>query len=114
MLPRIRHDRHQLQPRREGIAHPFFGEEGDGVALQAGETYHRPCEVEPGDCGTFKGDVCQVGTTEGIIPYHTKRPQIRSPVNERYPYGNFIADHIIVERPVGLFKNENRPKGIKI
>ena len=106
--------RNQLQSSREGIAHPFFGEEGDGVALQVGETYHRPCEVEPGDCGTFKGDVCQVGTTEGIIPYHTKRPQIRSPVNERYPYGNFIADHIIVERPVGLFKNENRPKGIKI
>ncbi len=30
----------QLQPSREGIAHPFFGEEGDGVALQVGETYH--------------------------------------------------------------------------
>ena len=31
----------QLQPSREGIAHPFFGEEGDGVALQTVETYHR-------------------------------------------------------------------------
>ena len=50
-----------------------------------------------------------------VSPQHTEDvPQIRSPVNERYPYGNFIADHIIVERPVGLFKNENRPKGIKI
>ena len=48
--------RHELQPSREGTAHPLFGEEGDGVALQTGEVYHRPCETEPGDCGAFKGD----------------------------------------------------------
>ena len=53
--------RNQLQPSRERIAHSFLGEKGDGVALQAGATYHRPCETEPGDCETFKGDVCQVG-----------------------------------------------------
>ena len=58
--------RYELQPSREGIALPFFGEEGDGVALQAGEVYHRPCEAEPGDCGAFEGDVCQVGRTERI------------------------------------------------
>ena len=34
----------------------FFGEEGDGVALQTGEAYHRPCEVKPGNCGAFEGD----------------------------------------------------------
>ncbi|WP_279087234.1 hypothetical protein [Bacteroides acidifaciens] len=55
-----------------------------------------------------------MGTTEGIIPYHTKRPQIRSPVNERYPYGNFIADHIIIGLPGFQFKDENRTKGMKI
>ena len=60
--------RRQLQPSRKGIAHPFFGEKGDGVTLQVGETYHRPCEIEPGDSGTFERNVCQVGTTEGIIP----------------------------------------------
>lgn len=54
--------RHQLQPSCEGTALPFFGEEGDGIALQTGEAYHRPCEAEPGDSGTFEGDVCQVGT----------------------------------------------------
>ena len=37
-------------------AHPLFGEKGDGVALQAGEVYHRPRETEPGDCGAFEGD----------------------------------------------------------
>ena len=58
--------------------------------------------------------VCQVGTTEGIIPYHTKRPQIRSPVNERSPSGNFIADHVIIGRPGFQIKDDNRPKGIKI
>ena len=63
----IPRDRHELQPSREGIEAAFFREKGDGVALQVGETYHRPRKVEPGDCGTFKRDVCQVGTTEGII-----------------------------------------------
>ena len=48
--------RHELQSGRQRAAHPLLGEEGDGVALQAGEVYHRPCETEPGDCGTFKGD----------------------------------------------------------
>ncbi|MCS2220756.1 hypothetical protein NXY38_01830 [Bacteroides thetaiotaomicron] len=55
-----------------------------------------------------------MGTTEGIIPYHTKRPQIRSPVNERSPSGNFIADHVIIGRPGFQIKDDNRPKGIKI
>ena len=41
-------------------------------------------------------------------------PQIRSPVNERSPSGNFIADHIIIGRPGFQFKDENRPKGIKM
>ena len=48
--------RHELQSGRQGATHPLLGEEGDGVALQAGEVYHRPCEAEPGDCGAFKGD----------------------------------------------------------
>ena len=47
--------RHELQSGCQGTAHPLLGEEGDGVALKAGEVYHRPCETEPGDCGTFKG-----------------------------------------------------------
>ena len=42
-----------------------------------GETYHRPCETEPGDRGAFKGDVCQVGTTEGIILLHTQDTHYR-------------------------------------
>ena len=46
--------RHELQPSRERAAMPFFGEEGNGTALQVGETYHRPCEVKPGDYRTFK------------------------------------------------------------
>ena len=62
--------RHELQPSREGIAYPLFGEEGDGVALQAGEMHHRPCEVEPKDCGTFKGDARQVGTKGRMILWH--------------------------------------------
>lgn len=48
--------RHELQSGRQGTAHPLLREEGDGVALQVGEVYHRTCETEPGDCGTFKGD----------------------------------------------------------
>lgn len=40
-LPRpVPSHRHELQPSRERIALPFFGEESDGVALQAGEVYH--------------------------------------------------------------------------
>lgn len=46
--------RHELQSGRQRAAHPLLGEEGDGVALQAEEVYHRPCETEPGDCGAFK------------------------------------------------------------
>ena len=35
-----------------------------------------------------------------VSPQHTEDvPQIRSPVNERSPSGNFIADHIIIGRP---------------
>lgn len=46
---------------------------------------------------------------------HTEdAPQIRSPMNERSPSGNFIADHIIIGRPGFQFKDENRPKGIKM
>ncbi len=41
-------------------------------------------------------------------------PQIRSPVDERSPFGNFIADHIIIGRPGFQLKDENRLKGIKI
>lgn len=41
-------------------------------------------------------------------------PQIRSPVDERSPSGNFIADHIIIGRPGFQIKDENRPKGIKM
>ena len=48
--------RHELQSGCERVAHPLLGEEGDGVTLQAGEVYHRPCEAEPGDCGAFKGN----------------------------------------------------------
>lgn len=39
--------RHELQSGCQGATHPLLGEEGDGVALQAGEVYHRPCETEP-------------------------------------------------------------------
>ncbi|MGR5587985.1 N-6 DNA methylase [Bacteroides thetaiotaomicron] len=41
-------------------------------------------------------------------------PQIRSPVDECSPSGNFIADHIIIGRPGFQIKDENRPKGIKM
>ena len=41
-------------------------------------------------------------------------PQIRSPVNERSPSSNFIADHVIIGRPGFQIKDDNRPKGIKI
>ena len=50
-----------------------------------------------------------------ILPQHTEdAPQIRSPMNERCPSGNFIADHIIIARPGFQIKDENRPKGIKL
>ena len=50
-----------------------------------------------------------------VPPQHTEdAPQIRSPMNERSPSGNFIADHIIIGRPGFQFKDENRPKGIKM
>jgi len=45
---------YELQSGSQRAALPFFGEKGDGVALQVGELYHRPCETEPGDCGAFK------------------------------------------------------------
>ena len=56
-LPRpVSYRRYELQSGRKRAAHPLFGEEGNGVAIQVGEVYNRPCKVEPGDCGTFKGD----------------------------------------------------------
>ena len=41
-------------------------------------------------------------------------PQIRSPVNERSPSSNFIADNDIIGLRFFLFMFYNRPKGIKI
>ena len=56
-----------------------------------------------------------VGGVRNVPPQPTEDvPQIRSPVNERSPSGNFIADHIIIGRPGFQFKDENRSKGIKI
>ncbi len=56
--------------------------------------------------------------SEGVrnVPQqHTEdAPQIRSPMNERSPSGNFIADHVIIGRPCFQFKDENCPKGIKM
>ena len=49
--------RHQLQLSREGITLPFLGEESDDIAIYVGEVCHRPCEVEPGYCGIFEGNV---------------------------------------------------------
>ena len=50
-----------------------------------------------------------------VPPQHTgESPQIRSPANERSPSGNFIADRVIIGRPGFGFKDESRPKGIKI
>lgn len=50
-----------------------------------------------------------------ISPQQTDdAPPIRSPVNERNPSGNIIADHIIIGRPGFQIKDDNRPKGIKI
>ncbi len=56
--------------------------------------------------------------TEGVRnvpPQHTEdAPQIRSPADERSPSGNFIADHIIIGRPGISFRDENKPKGLKL
>ena len=54
-------------------------------------------------------------SVRNVPPQHTEdAPQIRSPMNERSPSGNFIADHIIIGRPGFQIKDENRPKGMKI
>ena len=46
---------------------------------------------------------------------HTEEaPQIRSPANDRSPSGNFIADHIVIGRPGISFRDENKPKGLKM
>lgn len=50
--------RYEIQSGSQRAAMPFFGEESNGSALQAREMYHRTCETEQGDCGTFKGNVC--------------------------------------------------------
>ena len=55
------------------------------------------------------------GDVRNVPPQHTEDvPQIRSPVNERSPSGNFIADHVIIGRPGFQIKDDNRPKGIKM
>lgn len=61
--------RHKLQFGRKRAAHPLFGEAGDDVALQTGEAYHRSCEAELGDCGTFKGDAGQVGNKQNKVDF---------------------------------------------
>ncbi|WP_303330649.1 DNA methylase, partial [uncultured Bacteroides sp.] len=44
-----------------------------------------------------------------VPPQHTEdAPQIRS------PSGNFIADRVIIGRPEFGFKDESRPKGMKL
>ncbi|MCS2203471.1 DNA methylase [Bacteroides thetaiotaomicron] len=51
----------------------------------------------------------------GISPQQTDDvPQIRNSMDERSPSGNFIADHVIIGRPGFQFKDENRPKRMKI
>ena len=50
----------------------------DGVALQAGEVYHRPCETEPGDCGTFKGVREVLPIQIGLI-WHRSRSSFAHP-----------------------------------
>ncbi len=70
--------RHELQSGRQRAAHPLFGEEGDGVALQAGEMYHRPRETEPGDCGAFKGDGEMLPIQIGLI-WHQSRLNFAHP-----------------------------------
>ena len=76
-------------------AHPFFGEEGDGVALQVGKTYHRSCETEPGNCRTFKRNVCQMGTTERINSIvHLKNTVDTQPCEIMRNAENFIGSGI--------------------
>ncbi|GAY29169.1 hypothetical protein PvtlMGM2_0022, partial [Prevotella sp. MGM2] len=71
------------------------GEEGDGVALQVGETYHRSGETEPGDRGAFKGDVCQAGTTERINSIvHLKNTVDTQPCEIMRNAENFIGPGI--------------------
>lgn len=87
--------RHELQPSREGIALPFFGEKGDGIAIQVGEADYRPCETEPEDCGAFKGDVCQMGTTERINTIvHLKNTVDTQPCEITRNAENFIGSGI--------------------
>lgn len=59
--------RDELQPSCERATLPLLGEEGNGIAIQVGEADHRPREVEPRDCGTFEGDVCQVGANKSSV-----------------------------------------------
>ena len=61
-------------------------------------------------------EVKQVAESVRNVPLqHTKEtPQIRSPANERSPSGNFIADRVIIGRPDFQFKDEKRPKVMKI
>ena len=61
-------------------------------------------------------EVKQVAESVRNVPLqHTKEtPQIRSPANERSPSGNFFADRVIIGRPDFQFKDEKRPKVMKI
>ena len=70
--------RHELQSGRQGAAHPLFGEEGDGVAIQVREVHHRPREAEPGDCGTFKGNGEVLPIQIGLI-WHLSRSNFAHP-----------------------------------
>lgn len=58
--------RYELQPSHEGVAHPFFRKEDDGIALQVEEMHHRPYKGEPGSRGIFKDDASQVRAKTGI------------------------------------------------
>ena len=54
-------------------------------------------------------------SVRNVPPQHTEdAPQIRSPANERSPSGNFIADHVIIGRPGISFRDESKPKGMKM
>ena len=71
-----------------------------------------PEVIEKGNNGQqFKS----VTNADNTNPLRTKDvQQIGSPVNERSPTGNFIADHIIIGHPGFQVKDENRPKGMKL
>jgi len=58
--------RHELQSGREGAAHPLFGEEGDGVALQAGAAYHRTRKAESENCGIVKRTGGEMVAKKGV------------------------------------------------